>query len=472
MNKTKVVATIGPASYGEDVMAEMIAEGVNVCRINFSHGSHKEYKSVINAIRRINRMNRSYVAILADLQGPKIRIGEIDNAPIVIEEGKELIITTQKAPGNAEKVFINYAKFPRDVKKGDKIQIDDGKIVLQVLKTDGKKNVHTKIIQGGEISSNKGVNLPNSEVSLPSLTDKDKKDLSFALDQNVEWVALSFVRSAKDIAEVKRIIARKKKTARVIAKIEKPQAIEDIDNIIAEADGLMVARGDLGVEIPMEDVPLIQKKIVRKCRSASKPVIIATQMMESMMESIRPSRAETNDVANSVMDGTDAVMLSAETSLGKHPVEVIKAITKIITKAETFDDIYHKYDMPDPEDKRFVSDSICFNACKLAQRIGAKALTTMSFSGYSGIKISSYRPTANTFVFTANKSILYTLSLVWGVRGFYYNEFESTDDTIADIMERLKKEGLVNRNDYIVNIASMPIADMGKSNMLKLSTVT
>jgi len=471
MNKTKIVATIGPASYAKTTLTQLIKSGVNVCRLNFSHGTHEEYEEVIKIVRALNDRHNNHTAILADLQGPKLRVGAVENDDIELVTGKELIITSDKAVGNDTKLSINYSDLARDVKKGDTIKIDDGKIVLEVLRTDNKKNIKAKVIQGGPLSSNKGFNLPNTNISLPSVTKKDLKDLDFALKHELEWIALSFVRTAAGIKQVKKIIEKRKSNAKVIAKIEKPQAIENIDTIIEAADGVMVARGDLGVEIPMQSVPLIQKRIVNKARRASKPVIIATQLMESMMTSLTPSRADVNDVANSVMDGADAVMLSAETSLGEYPVEVIKAMHKIVKEAESFEDIYHQYAYPDPKDERFISDSICFNANTLARRVNAKAIVTMSFSGYTGRKISSYRPSANTFVFTANRSILNMLSLIWGVRGFYYTKFTGTDETIADIMKQLKKENLVKPGDLIINITSMPIGQKGKSNMLKLSEV-
>lgn len=471
MNKTKIVATIGPASYAKSTLTQLVKAGVNVCRLNFSHGTHEQYEEVIKIIRALNEKNKTQTAILADLQGPKLRIGEVQNDHIELITGKELIITSNIIIGDASCLSINYSKLARDVKKGDIIKIDDGKIVLEVLKTDKKKTIRAKVIQGGALSSNKGFNLPNTNISLPSVTKKDLIDLDFALKHNLEWIALSFVRTAQGIKKVKTIIDKRKSTAKVIAKIEKPQAIENIDKIIEASDGIMVARGDLGVEVPMQSVPLIQKRIVKKARQASKPVIIATQLMESMLTSLTPSRADVNDVANSVMDGADAVMLSAETSLGNHPVEVIKAMHKIIKEAESYEDIYHQYAYPDSADERYISDSICFNANTLARRVNAKAIVTMSSSGYTGRKVSSYRPMASTFVFTANKSILNMLSLIWGVRGFYYHNFSGTDETIADIMKQLKKEKLVKTGDLIINIASMPIGKKGKSNMLKLSVV-
>ncbi len=470
INKTKIVATIGPASYNTNILEGLIDAGVNVCRLNFSHGTHDEYKKVINKVRRINKKRRLATAILGDLQGPKLRIGDVENGAVELKAGKEITLVTTKVIGTNKKIGVNYPKLSEDIEPGNMILIDDGKIVLKAIKKN-KKEVKAKIIQGGILTPNKGVNLPNSPISMPCLTEKDLNDLAFILENNLEWIALSFVRSPEDILKVQEIVAKNNKKSRVIAKIEKPEAIKNMNAIIKVADGVMVARGDLGVEIPMQNVPIIQKEIVRKCRRASKPVIIATQMMESMIENLSPTRAEVNDVANAVMDGADAVMLSAETSLGKHPVAVIKAIHKIVAKSETFDEIYHHYEIPNPDNDRYISDSVCFNAAKLAERVKAKAIVTMSFSGYTGFKISSYRPKANTFVFTANEAILNTLSLIWGVSGFYYDKFESTDDTIFDIKQKLKRKKLVKKGDLIINLTSMPISEKGQSNMLKLSRI-
>lgn len=470
--KTKIVATIGPATSSKKMLKGIIEAGVNVCRINFSHGSHEDHFKVIQRVSEINKEHGYHTAILADLQGPKIRIGEIENGSVEITAGAEITFTTEKIIGNASKVYINYNDFPRDVKVGERILVDDGKLAMNIVSTNGKDQAVAIIVNSGTLSSKKGVNLPNTKVSLPSLTEKDKIDLDFALENNVEWIGLSFVRNARDIIELKHIIESKGKTSRVIAKIEKPEAVSDIEDIIAKTDGIMVARGDLGVEIPMEEVPLVQKDIVKRCLVAAKPVIIATQMMESMITNISPTRAEVNDVANAVLDGADAVMLSGETSVGAYPLQVIEAMVKIIEQMETSESIYHQETVPTlPDDERFISDSICFNAGRLAARVNAKAIVTMTHSGYTAMKISSFRPKAGTFAFTGNHSLLNTLSLVWGVKGFYYDKFVSTDHTIADIKYLLKKNGYVAEKDLVINLASMPISEKGQSNMLKLSFV-
>ncbi|MBM3186811.1 MAG: pyruvate kinase [Bacteroidetes bacterium] len=471
MKKTKIVATLGPSSAKKEVLREMILSGLNVCRLNFSHGSYDDHAAAITLIRELNEELGQNVAILADLQGPKIRTNEMENNGVLLDVGQDIKVLVEKVVGNKERFSINYAKLPKDVQAGERILLDDGKIVLEVKSTDGKSEIVCTVIQGGILSSKKGVNFPNTKISLPSLTEKDQLDLEFALDQEVDWVGLSFVRSARDIIELKHRISAKGGHAKVIAKIEKPEALECIDDIIQESDGLMVARGDLGVEVPFQNVPLIQKMLITKCIHKAKPIIVATQMMETMISSMTPTRAEVNDVANAVLDGTDAVMLSGETSVGKYPVEVIKTMANIIKEMETFDGIYNKEELPEKNQDRFISDSICFNACRLSQRVEAKAIITMSFSGYTAYKIASQRPNTDIFVFTSNQKILTQLNLVWGVKAFYYNKRISTDHTIADIKYLMKSEGFLKSGDLVINIASIPLEDLGSSNMLKLSYV-
>lgn len=446
-------------------------EGMNVCRINFSHGSHEDHLQVIRTIRELNKEEVLHTAILGDLQGPKIRIGEVENGAVMVEDGQTIDILTGDGVGTAEHLYINYEYFASDVQAGEYVLLDDGKYVFEVIQTNGKDKVELKVIHGGEIKSKKGVNLPNTKISLPSLTEKDKRDLEFALKHDFDWIGLSFVRSGKEILELKHIIEEAGTHAKVVAKIEKPEAVTDIEEIIKQTDAIMVARGDLGVEIPMQNVPLLQKELVTKSVKAGKPVIIATQMMESMIEQIHPTRAEVNDVANAVLDGADAVMLSAETSVGKYPVEVVRAMKDIVVEAEKFQGIYHHEFPPEYNEDRFITDSICYNACRLAHRTQAKGIVTMTFSGYTAFKVSSFRPKSGIFVFTGNPKILNQLSLVWGVECFFYDKFVSTDHTIADIKYILKKAGYVNDGDLVINIASMPITEKGKSNMLKLSYV-
>ncbi|MFN5784490.1 MAG: pyruvate kinase [Flavobacteriia bacterium] len=471
MKKTKIVATLGPASSDKEVLRQMFLAGLNVCRLNFSHGAYEDHATVVQTIRELNDETGLNVAILADLQGPKIRTNEMENNGVELINGNEVLIVTEKVLGTAEKFSINYAQLPADVKPGERILLDDGKLALEVVRTDGKAEIVAKVIHGGILSSTKGVNFPNTRISMPSLTEKDLEDLHFALDQDVDWIGLSFVRSARDIIELKHIIYNRKCKAKVIAKIEKPEAIDEIDEIIKESDGLMVARGDLGVEIPYQNVPIIQKMLINKCILQAKPIIVATQMMESMISNITPTRAEVNDVANAVLDGADAVMLSGETSVGKFPVEVIKTMSNIVMEMEKFDGIYNKEEIPERDQSRFITDSICFNACRLSQRVEATAILTMSFSGYTAYKVASQRPKSQIYVFTSNKQILTQLNLIWGVKAFYYDKHISTDHTIADIKYLLRKEGLLQTGDLVINIASIPLEDRGSSNMLKLSYV-
>ncbi len=470
INKTKIVATLGPASSDKETLLEMARNGMNVCRLNLSHGKHEDLEKVIHTIREINLENNSHISILADLQGPKIRTGEVQGGSVQLASGSKIKFVVKKQLTNSETIFINYKNFLNDVQKGERVLIDDGKLVLEILDVDDTF-AEAMVLFGGPLSSRKGVNLPNTKLSIPSLTPKDLIDLEFALKMDVRWIGLSFVRTANDVLHLKELIHEAGKDSKVIAKIEKPEAVADKDAIIDATDGIMVARGDLGVEIPMQDVPLIQKALVKKARKKFKPVIIATQMMESMITNISPTRAEVNDVANAVMDGADAVMLSGETSVGDHPIEVIRAMYKIVTRTEEYKGIYFKDIKVRHSEERFVSDAICKSAVELAQNSEAKGIVTMTFSGYTTFRVASYRPNCLIFVFTSNQKILDMLSLVWGVRGFYYNKFVSTDHTIEDVRKSLKKSGYVVDGDYVIHVASMPISDKGSSNMLKLSLV-
>lgn len=462
---------MGPATADIAVLEHMFNEGLDICRINFSHGDYEAVKQTVSNIRELNKKLNRHVGILADLQGPKLRIGTVKNNNVTLMTGNEIIITTKECEGDENILYITYPQFPQDVKVGETVLIDDGKLHLKVNDTNGKDSVRCTITVGGTLSSKKGVNLPNTKISLPCLTVKDIRDLDFALDYDFDWIGLSFVRSVTDIVELKDIIKNKGKRTRVIAKIEKPEAIREIDNIIDVTDGIMVARGDLGVELPMERVPLLQKMIVNKCIEIGKPVIIATQMMESMITSYTPTRAEVNDVANAVMDGADAVMLSAETSVGKYPVKVIEIMRRIITEVEELGTIYNKEHTPLIKTITYITDSICYNACSLAHHAGAQAIISMTNSGYTAFKLSSHRPKAPIFIFTDNRSLLTTLSLVWGVRGFYYDKYESTDQTIDDLKDIIKKGGHVKNDDLVINIASMPMKEKGRTNMMKLSYI-
>jgi pyruvate kinase len=462
---------MGPSTENIAVLEELFLVGLDICRINFSHGDYEPIKHVVDNIRILNKKLNRNVGILGDLQGPKLRIGVMENNGAELINGNEITITTKECIGTAERIFMTYPQFPQDVSAGELVLIDDGKITLKVIETNRKDEVRALIIAGGTLSSKKGVNLPNTKISLPCLTLKDLRDLDFALENNFEWIGLSFVRSVTDIIELKDIIRSKKKPARVIAKIEKPEAIKEIDKIIEVTDGVMVARGDLGVEMPMEQVPLLQKMIVNKCILASKPVIIATQMMESMITAYTPTRAEVNDVANAVLDGADAVMLSAETSVGRYPVKVIEYMKRIITQIESDDRIYYKEHQPELKTVTYITDSICYNASVMAKQANVTAIVSMTHSGYTAFKLSSHRPKANIYIFTDNQYLLNALSLVWGVRGFYYDKYESTDDTISDLKDYIKDGGFVKADDLVINLASMPMKEKGRTNMLKLSYI-
>ena len=470
-NNTKIVATMGPASWHKDVMKDMIIAGVNVFRVNFSHGDHETHRRTIRLVKELNSEFNCKTAVLADLQGPKLRIGDVEEGA-VINEGDTLTFTTNKVEGTAELVYMNYQKFPQDVNTGEHILLDDGKLMCEVLETNKKDTVVTKVIQGGPLKSKKGVNLPNTKVSLPCLTEKDLNDVVVAMEEGVEWIGLSFVRDADDVNELRRIINDFGSFAKIVSKIEKPEAVVDIDKIIDATDAIMVARGDLGVEIPYSSVPMVQKMIVEKCHLKAKPCIIATQMMESMIDSQSPTRAEVNDVANSVCDGADAVMLSGETSVGKFPAKVVETMANIVAHVEsTFDVRPNIENEPSVKNERYITKTICYNAAKIADQIDAAAILTMTFSGYTALKIAGHRPKTKIIVFTANRQIMNQMSLVWGVEAFFYDKMESTDQSFRDIKAILKESGTVKGGDLIVNIASMPIQERGFTNMLKISAI-
>ena len=470
--RTKIVATLGPACNSKTKLRNLIRAGVNVFRINFSHATYDEVDHYIAIINELNKELDSNVAVLADLQGPKIRLGNM-HSNVSIKKGEIISFDCKNHfIGDKSKASISYPDFAKDVKKGDKVLVDDGKLIFEVLSTDKKSIVKLKNIQGGIISSRKGINLPNTKISTPSLTEKDKKDLFFAISKEVDWVALSFVRNARDMQNLREIIEKKSdEKIPIIAKIEKPEAIDSIEEIIQNSDGIMVARGDLGIEIASEEVPLLQKKIVYLAKKHRIPVIIATQMMESMISSLKPSRAEVNDVANSVMDGADAVMLSAETSVGKYPVEVVSQISKIISSVEFSDQINVPASPPIIRTNRYRTKFICYHAAKIANETGAAAITTLTNSGYTGFQVSSWRPHTNIIVFTSNKRILCRLSLLWGVKAFYYNRSVSTDKTINEINNIVNQKGFAKKGDIVINLAAMPVKDQGMVNTLKLSEI-
>ena len=470
--KTKIVATLGPGCNNKTMLTRLIRAGVNVFRINFSHATYDEADSHIDLIRSLNKELDTNVALMADLQGPKIRIGQMQDG-VVFKRGDIFsLITSKEIVGNKEKASLSYDGLAKDVRKGDTVLIDDGKLIFEVISSNKKDEVKLKNIQGGKLTSKKGVNLPNTKISTPSLTKKDKKDLLYAISKELDWVALSFVRDANDMIKLRELIEKEsEEKIPIIAKIEKPEAIKNIEDIIQNSDGIMVARGDLGIEIPSEEVPLIQKKIVYLAKRHRIPVIIATQMMESMIDSIKPSRAEVNDVANSVMDGADAIMLSAETSIGKYPAEVVTQISKIITTVEYSDMITVPESPPKIKTNRYTTKYICYHAAQIANETKIAAITTLTHSGYTGFQVSSWRPHSNILVFTSNKRILCRLNLLWGVKAFYYNRSVSTDKTIEEINEIVNKRGFAKKGDMVINLASMPVKESGMVNTLKISEI-
>ena len=473
LKKTKIIATLGPSSSSIETIESLIKEGVDVLRINFSHSTHKEAEFLIKSIRKINDSLSKNIAILADLQGPKLRIGDVVD-DTNLNFGEKITIKTDKSfKGNKNKLFLNYQNLAKDINKGEKILIDDGKIILKVIDTDGKHEVTAEVLQGGELSSNKGFNLPNTNISQPALTDKDIDDAIFSAKHNVDWIALSFVRNGSDIKSLVELLENNTShRIPIIAKIEKPEGVKNIDEIMKYSSGIMVARGDLGVEINAAEVPLIQKKLVNKAKKARIPVIIATQMMESMMKSLNPNRAEVNDVANSIMDGADAVMLSGETSVGNHPKEVIKTISRIIGRVENSELISLKHKHPiDYESDRFITKSVCYYAAKIANDTKAKAISTLTNSGYTAYQISSWRPKTHVLVFTSNKRILTQLNLLWGVMAFYYSGTESTDKTIEEINKVAVENNLLQKDDIVINLTSMPIEKRGMVNTIRVSKI-
>ena len=471
--KTKIVATLGPATSTKEVLKGMLEEGANVFRINFSHADYKDVAERIQMIRELNDEFGFNAAILADLQGPKLRVG-VMKEEVVVNPGDEIIFATgERFEGTKERVYMTYDRFPQDAKPGERILLDDGKLIFEVVSTDGKSEVKAKVIQGGPLKSKKGVNLPNTNISQPALTEKDIEDALFAISQNVDWMALSFVRHAEDLMQLRDLIEKHSEhKIPIIAKIEKPEAVTNIDAIVAHCDGLMVARGDLGVEVPAEEVPLIQKQLVLRAKKARIPVIIATQMMETMITSLTPTRAEVNDVANSVMDGADAVMLSGETSVGSYPVQVIRQMANILRNVEDSPLIKVPQLPPHIRTNRYITKSICYHAAIMANEIDAKAISTLTNSGYTAFQISAWRPSCHILVFTSNKRILTQLSLLWGVRAFYYDKFVSTDETVGDINRIARANNYVQKGDMVISLASMPIAEKGMVNTLRVREIS
>jgi pyruvate kinase len=473
-HKTKIVATVGPACDTYDKLLELVKAGVNVFRLNFSHGSHEDKLKIIEHIRNINLTEPYNISILGDLQGPKLRVGDIKDGALTIVPGDILTFTSrEKVVGTKEKIYLSYPNLHHDVEVGNKIMIDDGKLEVVVVNVDPNGDVKVAVTYGGVLLPKKGVNLPDTKISLPAITEKDVVDLAFIIEQKLDWVALSFVRKADDIIDLKGRLAEKKSQTKVIAKIEMPSALEDLRNIINQSDAVMVARGDLGVELPVEKVPMAQRDIIRKSIHRAKPVIVATQMMESMIDRVKPNRSEITDVANAVLEGADAVMLSAETATGQHPALVVETMRKIILEVERTEYPYNREDdlVPQPHSPSFLSDAVCYNACKLAKDANADALIGMTQSGYTAFILSSYRPKSPLYIFSKEKTLINQLSLSWGVRAFHYAEEESLDDIITDQHAILKERGFIKTGDVVVNTGSLPIEQHLPTNLLKITKV-
>lgn len=471
--RTKIVATVGPACDSYEQLLELVRAGVNVFRLNFSHGSHEDKQKIIDYIYQINKTEPYNISVLADLQGPKLRVGELEGGKLDIKEGDILTFTNEKMVGSMEKIYVSYPNLHSDVQIGEKILLDDGKMEVVVTDITPEKNVKVVVTLGGTLLPKKGVNLPDTKISLPSLTEKDLADLDFILDKRIDWVALSFVRKPDDIIDLKRRLKDGGSKAKVIAKIEMPEALQNLRDIIVESDGVMIARGDLGVELPIEEVPLIQKDIIKKCLHRAKPVIVATQMMESMIDRTKPNRSEITDVANAVLEGADAVMLSGETATGKYPRLVVETMTKIILEIEAKAYDYNRDEMlrPQAHSPSFLSDAICYNACKLAEDVNADAIIGMTQSGYTGFMLSSYRPKSLLYVFTKERSLVNQLSLSWGVRAFYYDEEESLDDIFSDQISILKERNFLSNGNVVVSTGSTPIHLHLPTNVLKIAKV-
>lgn len=471
LHKTKIIATVGPTSNTYEKLLALVEAGVNVFRLNFSHGTHDQHREVIEHIHKINKDFPFNIAILADLQGPKLRVGEIEGGSLHLDKGDEFLFTNKECIGTKNGIYISYPDFYKDVRIGEKILLDDGKIEVLVIEITQDNCVKVKVLNSGLLLPKKGVNLPDTTISLPSLSEKDLRDLDFIISQNIDWLALSFVRKPDDVTNLRAILKEKGNNAKIISKIEKPEALNHLREIILASDAVMVARGDLGVELPLEQIPMIQKNIIRKCIHRAKPVIIATQMMESMIDRTRPNRSEITDVANAVLEGADAVMLSGETAMGQYPELVIQTMVKIIEEVEKEEIVYNRNLVPQPHSPSFLSDALCYNACEIAKDINANALIGMTQSGYTGFMLSSYRPRSPLFVFTKTQSLVNQLSLSWGVQAFYYDKEESVDEIINDQINFLKEKNQLTKGDIVVNTCSLPIHDHLPTNMLKISIV-
>jgi pyruvate kinase len=471
MRKTKIVATIGPASESPEMLKQLITAGINVARLNFSHGSYEEHRRRIENIRRASAELKRTVAILLDTKGPEIRTGKLRQEPVEWVAGQQVILTTEPILGDAHRVSVGYEKLPQDVEPGSRILVDDGLMELRVLDIRGTEIV-CEVVNGGWLKNNKGVNVPGVRVSLPGITEKDKNDILFGIEQGVDFIAASFVRKASDVLEIRELLERHHAThIQIISKIENREGLENLDEILEASDGLMVARGDLGVEIPAEEVPLVQKRLIEKCNCAGKPVITATQMLDSMQRNPRPTRAEASDVANAIFDGTDAVMLSGETAAGKYPLESVKTMAQIAERAESalpYREIFMKQSMVQ---QRTVTESISQAVANAALDLDVKAIITSTESGYTARMVSKYRPKAPIFAVTPYEQVMRRLSLFWGVNPVKGESVESIDEMLQLAIERTMETGFIRLGDLVVITAGVPVGRSGTTNLIKIHHV-
>ena len=469
--RTKIVCTLGPASSDRDTIRGLIEAGMDVARLNFSHGTHDEHRERMRLVRQESERVGKVVPILQDLQGPKIRIGEVEQGGVLLHKGDALVLTSEPMPvGTAERVYVSYDQLADDVEPGGRILVDDGLIELKVTEVDGT-DVTTEVVVAGPLRSKKGVNLPHTRTTRPSLTEKDLEDLDFGLANNVDLIALSFVRSGGDIADLVRRVRDSGRNVGVIAKIEKPEAVTRFEDILEQTDGVMVARGDLGIEMPMQEVPIVQKRVIRKCLDAAKPVITATQMLESMVENPRPTRAEASDVANAVLDGSDAVMLSGETAAGKYPVRTVEVMAEIIRTAEANRRLLggRSAAVEARAEHGVVSQGIAYTAVHLAEEIGAVAIACLTHTGSTARQIARYRPPVPVFAFTDDQRIVGRVALVWGTRGIGIPFQHHTDDGIGTVRRLLTERGVAKPGDCIVVTAGLPLPAKGLTNMVHVS---
>jgi len=462
--RTKVVATLGPASSREDVLEKMVSAGLNVVRLNMSHGSPEEHRQRVELVRRVERKTGSPLPVLIDLCGPKIRIGKLPQEPLFLHRGDRIVLTTGRAEGG--KVPVNYPELHREVRRGEAILLADGTIRLRVLEV-RERDIVCEVVVGGPLTSHKGVNLPNTELSVPALTEKDREDVKFAVEVGADYIALSFVRRAEDVLELKGFLKELGASIPVIAKIEKPEAVKNIDRILEVADGIMVARGDLGVELPIEKVPVIQKMLIKKANEAGKPVITATQMLKSMVDLPLPTRAEASDVANAVLDGTDALMLSEETAVGRYPVKVIRVMAKIAREAEKI----YPYERYQSLPARGLQASLAKSACSLSREVRVRAIVPFTRSGATAAAVSRFRPSVPVYAVTHDEKTFRALNLLWGVYPFLTLPATTTDRIIEESLKVIREKGIARRGERVIVLAGAPTGVPGTTNLLKVLTV-